>query len=259
MKRIFIISIVLAAFMLCAGCESAEHKAYMEARNSRSIDRLELFLSQYPDGEHAEDARENIEQLRDDQTYRNAFESGSVDALESYLYMFPNGFHRSEAVRAIDSIKATPQYIAQKEMEQWLDNSLSTGSTPYRAYYGGNASCDSWGCSAINVTAPHGSDLVVTIKKGNKTGYVVRHAYINAGRTYHFEVPNGTYQVFFYQGNGWNPQKEMSGGIKGGFVSNESYSKTGVQYLEDQEWSLILQATINGNFNTQHSNEEEMF
>ena len=109
------------------------------------------------------------------------------------------------------------------------------------------------------MTAPTNSDVVVTVKKGSTSGYVVRHAYIGAGRTYNFEVPDGDYVVFFYYGQGWNPDKEMSGGVKGGFVSGESFSKTDIEHLENQVLSLKLQSVQYGNFSPIVCDEEEMF
>ncbi|MFV0553414.1 MAG: hypothetical protein ACK5LR_01800 [Mangrovibacterium sp.] len=138
--------------------------------------------------------------------------------------------------------------------ERYINNSLRTGATPYTRYYGGNPSCNNYGCSEIRVTTSN-SDVLVTIKKDGK---VVRHAYINSGSSYSFSFPNGTYQTFFYYGKGWNPEKEMKGGkIKGGFVTDESYGKDTPQYLENAilEYELILQR--NGNFSTRPSNPEE--
>ena len=231
----------------------------MAARNSMNIYQLEQFLSQYPDGEYSEDAQANINQLRDDEAFVSAMLEGTVESLERYLSSFYDGFHKYEAQQAIDSIKSTPAYIAEQERLRWIDNSLNSGSTPYSAYYGGNASCDSWGWSAIKVTAPPNSDVVVTIKRDNSSKYPIRHAYIRAGRTYNFEVPDGDYIVFFYYGQGWNPDKEMPGGVKGGFVSNEDFSKTGVEHLENQVLSLVLQSVLNGNFHPIDCDEEEMF
>lgn len=139
--------------------------------------------------------------------------------------------------------------------ERYINNSLSTGSTPWSQYYGGNSGCNDYGCSEIKVRTPRGSDVIVTIKKNEK---VVRHAYIRASSSYTFSFPNGTYQAFFYYGNGWNPEKEMKNGeMKGGFIADESFSKDYPQTLRNQilEYELILQT--NGNFSTKPSNSEE--
>jgi len=142
--------------------------------------------------------------------------------------------------------------------DKYINNSLQTGATPYSKYYGGNTSCTEWGCSQIRVITPDNSDVLVTIKKDES---VVRHAYICASSSYTFEMPNGTYQPFFYYGKGWNPEKEMKRAnnttILGGFVSGESFGKDSPQSLNNNilEYQLIVQP--NGNFSTQPSNSME--
>ena len=88
---------------------------------------------------------------------------------------------------------------------------------------------------------------------------MVRNAYIVGGDSYTFNLPNGNYQVFFYGGRGWNPEKQMPNGDMGGFVVNESFSKDKPVTLVYQglEYELILQQ--NGNFSTEPSSASEMF
>lgn len=142
--------------------------------------------------------------------------------------------------------------------EKYINNSLYTGASPYAYCYGNNKRCNDWGCSEVKVTTPSNSDVLVTIKNEGK---VVRHAYIKGGASYSFELPNGTYQPFFYYGKGWNPEKIMKeaacGSIKGGFISNEDFGKDSPQYLSNSilEYTLILQQ--NGNFSTRPSNPTE--
>jgi len=142
----------------------------------------------------------------------------------------------------------------------YADHSLKTGSVPYSYCFGGNKSCSNYGCSGIKVLTPSNSDVLVTIKKRNR---VYRHAYIEAGRSFTFEFPNGTYQAFFYYGKGWNPHKVMTqttcGTLRGGFISNEHFGKDRPQSLSNQilTYELILQ--VNGNFSTQPSNKDEAF
>lgn len=144
--------------------------------------------------------------------------------------------------------------------DKYISNSLRTGSTPYSYCFGKNISCSDYGCSKISVKTPFNSEVLVTLKSNGK---VVRHAYISSGASYTFEVPNGTYQPFFYYGNGWNPEKFMKevdcGVLKGGFVSGESFGKDDPQYLSNNilEYELILQEQ--GNFSTRPSNPNEAF
>lgn len=161
---------------------------------------------------------------------------------------------------------SSSSYTQQKprektEEERLLDlyrgNSLSNGSQPYSSLYGVNSSN---GNSEIVVNAPSIQDVLVIIKRNNSDGSVVRHAYIAKGCSYTFHLPAGTYQPFFYGGDSWCPTKRMHGGVTGGFLSNESFSKDYPQELPDYtELTYSLTATVNGNFSTKSSSESEMF
>lgn len=165
-----------------------------------------------------------------------------------------------EAERLIREAEAEKQRQEQLIYNKYINNSLRTGSTPYAYCYGGNQSCSSRGCSKIRVKIAYNSDVIVTIKKNDK---VYRHGYISSGGSYTFEMPNGTYQIFFYYGTGWNPKKEMAqiscGTLKGGFISGENFGKDDSQTLNNEilEYELILQE--NGNFSTRPSDSDEAF
>lgn len=146
-----------------------------------------------------------------------------------------------------------------EEERQYLNKSLRTGDTPYVDFYGKNYVCPRNQCSAIEVTAPDNSDIVVIIKRDNENGRVISHAYIRAGRKYTFDLPNGTFQPFFYYGEGWNPEKDMGNGVKGGFVRYESFSKDNPQAINDCVLSYVLKLQRDGNFQTKSSSRGEMF
>ena len=169
-----------------------------------------------------------------------------------------------------NDVKSSPSSIQKRkeksfqselteEDKQYLDNSLSTGETPYSQYYGNNYKCPYDQCSGINVTAPQGSDIVVIIKRGSQKGKVVAHGYIRSGASYQFDLPDGTYQTFFYYGRGWSPNKVMKDGIKGGFLQDEIFSKDNPQKIIRGVLSYILQLQRNGNFQTKESNAAEAF
>jgi len=145
--------------------------------------------------------------------------------------------------------------------EQWKYNSLSTGSMPYASCYGSSNYCSEWSCSKIKVLTGGSGDVLVSIKNSN--GKVVRHAYIKGGNSFTFSVPDGSYQVFFYSGTGWNPNKQMPSSscsyLKGGFVSNEDVTKDNYINLYSQimTYELILQQQ--GNFSTKPSSKNEAF
>lgn len=161
---------------------------------------------------------------------------------------------RLEQVRIEEEKQAEIERKDKEIYDKYISNSLRTGTTPYFLYYGGNSSCNDYGCSKIKVTTSN-SDVVVTIKKNDK---VVRHAFIQAGDNYSFSFPNGTYQAFFYYGKGWNPEKEMKGGkMKGGFITNEDFGKDDPQSLFNNVLTYELIMQQNGNFSTRPSNPEE--
>ncbi len=144
--------------------------------------------------------------------------------------------------------------------QQWKNNSLSTGAMPYYYCYGSSNYCDNYGCSKISVQTG-GADVLVTIK--NIYGTVIRHAYINGGYSFTFNVPDGQYQVFFYSGTGWNPNKYMKstscGNLHGGFVSGEDVTKDDYISLYSQQMTYELILQQNGNLNTKPSSKDEAF
>ena len=146
-----------------------------------------------------------------------------------------------------------------EEDKQYVNNFLSTGTSPYTIYYGKNYKCPYDQCSGIRVTAPVESDIIVIIKRNNQDGKVVSHGYIRAGQTYQFDIPDGTYQTFFYYGEGWNPNKDMGNGVKGGFVTNEIFSKDKPQEIYSGVLTYVLQLQHDGNFQTRGSSRSEIF
>lgn len=223
MRKIIIPALV--SVLLLASCESEQAKKERLAREEQQ--RIE-YEQQRAEEERTENIR--LEQVRIEQA------------------------KQAEAERIEREIQLEKERVEQENYNKYISNSLNTGATPYARYYGGNPSCNDYGCSQIKVRTSN-SDVLVTIKKNDK---VVRHAFIQAGDSYTFSFPNGTYQAFFYYGKGWNQEKEMKGGeLKGGFIANEDFGKDDPQYLSNNvlEYELIMQQ--NGNFTTRPSNPEE--
>lgn len=92
---------------------------------------------------------------------------------------------------------------------------------------------------------------------------VVRNAYIGPGRAFEFNLPNGTYQTFFYFGNSWDYQKYMKetscGSLYGGFKDGEQFAKDSPRYLKNDVLTYELELQNNGNFWTTPSNINEIF
>jgi len=148
----------------------------------------------------------------------------------------------------------------QATLTTFVNTAPKTGETPYAYCYGANIKCTGSGCSQIKVKTPSDSDVLVTLKQN---GRVVAHAYISANSTYTFQVPDGTYQPFFYYGRNWDSEKVMTqtdcGTLRGGFAQSEYFGKDTPEKLNSNvlTYELILQQ--NGNFSTIPSNQKEAF
>lgn len=86
---------------------------------------------------------------------------------------------------------------------RYADKSMPTGYTPYiNAPLEGNNNSK---ITLINDTTEN-SDAVVIVKQADK---IVRNTYIAAGDTATIYIPNGTYTIYIYRGNGWHSTKQM--------------------------------------------------
>lgn len=228
--------LVFTALLLCSlvvltSCESEAERKQRETREEQQKIELEAQRKQEAKELSFQQEQERIERVK-----------------------------REEAERIEREARIEKERQEKAIYDKYINNSLSTGSTPYSYCFGNNRSCSDYGCSQIKVRTPSNSDVVVTIKKNGK---VYSHAYINKSSAYTFELPNGTYQTFFYYGKGWNSNKAMKetdcGTLKGGFITDEHFGKDSPQSLSNNilEYELILQQ--NGNFSTRPSNSDEAF
>tara|TARA_B100001113_G_C20915198_1_gene537533 strand:- start:181 stop:669 length:489 start_codon:yes stop_codon:yes gene_type:complete len=140
-----------------------------------------------------------------------------------------------------------------------------TGATPWKDCYGINAECKLYvkdgyyvGCSNIEVNSSPNSPVVVIIKRDKK---VLKHAYISANSSHSIEVPDGTYQVFFYYGKKWDKNKKMISdkcpSLYGGFISDEYVGKDNPITLESQIMTYTLTEVTYGNFSQKSSSLSE--
>lgn len=170
--------------------------------------------------------------------------------------------YQQKLEQAVPAVVDSVEEVAGEGFEK-IDNDqlgiLKTGDMPYAKFYGKNLTCRRSECTGIKVTAPEASDVVVIIKKRNEHGKVAGHAYISAGDTYKIDLPDGTYQTFFYYGDEWSSYKDMGNGIKGGFVRDELFAKDNPQEIYGAVLSYVLQLRRDGNFHTKSSSRSEMF
>ena len=157
-------------------------------------------------------------------------------------------------------IKTASRTEAERARQQQILEDYGNHSIAHGAVLGGIVLAGmrrSLGCSKLRsmlLTTP----TMVVIKQG---GRVKKHAYIQAGRSYTFEMPNGYYQPFFYSGRGWYPEKDMDSKLcatlKGGFIYSENWGKDDPQYLNNTILTYTLREMTDGNFSTRPSDESE--
>jgi len=131
------------------------------------------------------------------------------------------------------------------------------GATPWDNCFGKNAACKYVGCSDIKIKSSSSPVLVIVKKNEN----VIKHAYVSSNNSYTFELPNGTYQVFFYYGKKWSSTKKMNSDecnyVYGGWIDNEYVSKDNPITLKDQVMTYTLTQVTYGNFTPKSSSLSE--
>ena len=146
-------------------------------------------------------------------------------------------------------------------------NSFSqyTGSTPWENCFGKNAKCKFYvedgyyvGCSNIEINSSPNSSVIVIVKRNQK---ILKHAFISANSSHTIEVPDGTYQVFFYYGKNWDKYKKMNSdecnSVRGGFKLDEYVGKDDPISLKGQIMTYTLKTVSYGNFSQKPSSLNE--
>lgn len=131
----------------------------------------------------------------------------------------------------------------------YIDNQLETGAKPYKNYYRSRT-----GDNYLDFKTS-GNDYVIIVKDYS-TSKVVNHVYVRAGDKGRLYLPNGTYNIYFYGGRGWNPNKKK-GHVTGGFVTDSPIQKDGPVELYNQYGEYTLYPVQNGNLQLQSATVDE--
>ena len=95
MKTIQTISLIIVTTALIA-CSSAETD-WKQANIANTSTAYQGFLKQHPNDAHAQQARDRLQNLEDDQAWAEAQKSNTMEAYQQYLQKEVNGAHVSEA------------------------------------------------------------------------------------------------------------------------------------------------------------------
>ena len=140
---------------------------------------------------------------------------------------------------------------------QYESHHLTTGTKPYSNAYGKGLTGENW----LDFKTSGSNDYVVIVKKYNSER-VINHIYIRGGTSARLYLPNGVYSLYFYSGQGWNPNKTPNSDkpqIVGGFVKYENILKDEPVSLHDQYGEYTLYPVKNGNLSLESSDENEAF
>jgi outer membrane protein assembly factor BamD (BamD/ComL family) len=87
---------LIAAATVLAACSSAESD-WKKADSQNTTAAYQDFLTQHPNDTHAQEARDRIKKLEDDQAWADAQKANTADSYQQYLQKEPNGAHAQEA------------------------------------------------------------------------------------------------------------------------------------------------------------------
>lgn len=138
---------------------------------------------------------------------------------------YPKFFSNAEILEAYD-----------KETEPYKNNSLATGTRPYKNQNGFHSVT---GEHTFTIENSRGVDMVVFVKQNGK---VADHIYIKSSTSGTMKLPSGTYDVFIYAGIGWSPKIKPTpeSNARGGFVSDASMQRLSkqleLQYTTQPYW-----------------------
>lgn len=84
--------------------EQKEQSAWREACRRDTIGQYEAYLKEFPDGPHADEARNCITRLRDDNRWAASCRKNTLEAYRLYQTDWPKGRHISECRQIIDEL-----------------------------------------------------------------------------------------------------------------------------------------------------------
>ena len=85
--------ILTALLFACSSAQSDWNKA--DAANTAAA--FQDFLKQHPNDDHAQEARNRLQKIEDEQAWADAQKSNTLDAYQQYLQKEPNGTHVEDA------------------------------------------------------------------------------------------------------------------------------------------------------------------
>jgi cell division septation protein DedD len=95
---------LIAAAAILAACSSAESD-WKKADSQNTAAAYQDFLTQHPSDTHAQEARDRIRKLEDEQAWADAQKANTTDSYQQYLQKQPNGAHADEAKNQVAALE----------------------------------------------------------------------------------------------------------------------------------------------------------
>jgi hypothetical protein len=121
--RNYLCAAVIAGVVV-AGCDR-QPQAWDEASSENTIAAYDTYLEDYPDGEHAAEARARRDSLAEAEAWQRAEEADSVEAYEAYLADHAGGDHAAQARDRVAEARAG---------DDWAEARSSNNAEAYAAY-----------------------------------------------------------------------------------------------------------------------------
>jgi len=102
-KKSFLVLCVITAGMLAA-C-SSPNADWQKATQQNSVAAYQQFIQQHPNDARAEQARNRINALQDEQAWNTAKSANTLDSYQQYLQQEPNGMHAADAQDKVNGLQ----------------------------------------------------------------------------------------------------------------------------------------------------------
>lgn len=116
-----------------AGPSAEDERAWVNARTIDSLSSYDAYLSRFPSGYYAKEARTQLDAL-DNKAWEAAIALNTLEGYRAYMEDFPLGVHVPEAQQIIDRLEAGIAAIAAADEASWQDARKADTVAAYDGY-----------------------------------------------------------------------------------------------------------------------------
>lgn len=221
-------------------------------QSCKTIEDYKSYVKSYPNGKNIVKANLIIEQNRTKKRNRFYLVAFIIAIVVTVIYLSNN--NNGTNIQSNNYInQQSNSYSNQQASKNYKNNSLETGSKPYSSQFGSPLTGDNY----FDFKTSSGHDYVVIIKTSYDNRYI-NHVYIRGGEKARLYVPDGNFDVYFYSGKGWNPNKKVNQ-FTGGFTTGGSMQKDGPVELYSAYMEYTLYPVTNGNLRLKGADVDDVF